>query len=218
MGASRLRALRSAPPLLAVCLSQACAPDVFAVLSVRDPDRVIPRGAELRVGTSSLAEHLETVALEDRALPVTLTLVSQARTSAVVWVEALSSGELLASARVVAQFSEEGPETPVDLRRVCASDLDCDDGRFCNGAERCRESRCVPGPPACPLAIFPCIPMTCAEVDKACVYNPLDLSDANSCTLDGCSGAVVVHVPVADGTPCEAGARGGRCLAGQCAD
>ncbi len=29
---------------------------------------------------------------------------------------------------------------------ACRSALDCDDGRFCNGVERCEAGRCVPGP------------------------------------------------------------------------
>jgi len=51
---------------------------------------------------------------------------------------------------------------------VCATDADCDDGLFCNGAETCDPlGACRPGTPPCADA-DPCTTITCDETADAC--------------------------------------------------
>jgi hypothetical protein len=46
----------------------------------------------------------------------------------------------------------------------CASDVDCNDGVFCNGAERCINERCVQGSPPCFAGEARCV-----EASKRCI-------------------------------------------------
>ena len=85
------------------------------------------------------------------------------------------------------------PPLSGDGGRRCASDLECDDGYFCNGAERCdpgallpEPSGCVPGDPPCPLA--------CDEDRLACTSCEVadadgDGSDARACGGEDCDDA-----------------------------
>ena len=66
-------------------------------------------------------------------------------------------GITLTLALVVWGCGDDAPPTDVDGGvTLCAADEDCDDGTFCNGAERCEPDSpsasrrgCVPGPPPC---------------------------------------------------------------------
>jgi hypothetical protein len=80
----------------------------------------------------------------------------------------------------------------------CATDADCDDGLFCNGAERCRPgsggSRCAPGQAVdCGSLDTPCARGRCDEVTRACRAEPLAVGspcdDGLHCTHpDACDG------------------------------
>ncbi len=49
-------------------------------------------------------------------------------------------------------------------RRPCVTDHDCDDGRYCTGAERCLEGRCAPGDPVvCLTGGDPCNDSLCDD-------------------------------------------------------
>ena len=62
---------------------------------------------------------------------------------------------------------------------ACVSDTECDDADVCNGVETCIGGVCQPG-------------------------TPLDCSDGNPCTADGCDPvAGCQYVPVSDATPCD---------------
>lgn len=50
---------------------------------------------------------------------------------------------------------------------ACASDPDCDDGMFCNGAERCVDNTCEPGDSPCTL-IQNCVEQTQVCLDIVC--------------------------------------------------
>lgn len=51
----------------------------------------------------------------------------------------------------------------------CVTDLDCDDGAWCTGAETCREGRCVPGAPVvCLTGGDVCVESVCDEEARAC--------------------------------------------------
>jgi hypothetical protein len=55
------------------------------------------------------------------------------------------------------------PPTP------CVTDAECDDGRWCTGAEVCLEGRCSPGAPVvCLTGGDPCIDSVCDENARAC--------------------------------------------------
>ena len=60
----------------------------------------------------------------------------------------------------------------VDAAFVCAADFECDDGDYCNGVERCRDTACQPGTPPCDAAaercdesMDRCTPIDCADAD-----------------------------------------------------
>jgi len=44
----------------------------------------------------------------------------------------------------------QGTTTTTLVPGECVNDIDCDDGKFCNGAETCVEGKCVDGTPPCP--------------------------------------------------------------------
>ncbi len=93
-------------------------------------------------------------------------------------------------------------DSPDNFDGVCISDSDCDDGVFCNGAERCVSGQCVQGtPPNCDDGID-CTADSCDEEQKSCIHTPDNsvCSDGNACNgeeiCDPTSGCV-------DGTPLE---------------
>lgn len=70
---------------------------------------------------------------------------------------------------------DEQPDVPVDdgPPRECTSDAQCDNGRFCDGAERCEAGFCVRGsPPVCDDR-DPCTGDRCDEDARACATEPL---------------------------------------------
>lgn len=80
--------------------------------------------------------------------------------------------------------------------RLCESNASCDDGRFCDGAERCDiggvgsdpATGCAPGvAPTC-FDDFSCTTDSCDEASNACSYVPNDAAcaDGVSCTVDTC--------------------------------
>ena len=67
----------------------------------------------------------------------------------------------------------------------CSSDAACDDGCFCNGAERCSDSVCVLGDDPC-VDAFDCTADSCIEEVNRCVFDP----QAEMCSDgDACNGA-----------------------------
>ena len=76
---------------------------------------------------------------------------------------------------------------------VCGSDAECDDGVYCNGAERCVEGECVEGSNPCPDDGLFCTGVeTCDEGNDTCVQSgdpcaPLECDEENDvclCTVD----------------------------------
>jgi alpha-tubulin suppressor-like RCC1 family protein len=97
-------------------------------------------------------------------------------------------------------------EPPVDAASVCASDVDCDDGTFCNGVERC--SPLAPGasPEGCvPAGGPPCTsPRVCRESAHACLTSCDTQPDADGdghaapeCGGDDCDDADAARNPTA---------------------
>lgn len=71
----------------------------------------------------------------------------------------------------------------------CRSDLDCDDGVFCNGTERCDPVRgCISSSPVqCIFNGDRCVMGVCAEASRQCVRSPRD-EDRDGFSLVGCPG------------------------------
>ncbi len=70
----------------------------------------------------------------------------------------------------------------MDAGSVCESDLACDDGVYCNGAERCDAGQCVAGTAPCATAL-------CSEAARTCETDcdlDRDGHDAISCGGDDC--------------------------------
>ena len=74
---------------------------------------------------------------------------------------------------------DDGVPDPIDPPEQCTSDLDCDDGNFCNGPETCVDSACLAGMDPCPAQM-------CDEAGEACVDCLAD-SDCDDGTF--CNGA-----------------------------
>lgn len=72
----------------------------------------------------------------------------------------------------------------------CMADNDCDDGRFCNGQERCLAGACVSGPLPCPDDL-------CDEFGDGCVecLLPSACDDGDPCTIDDCAIGDCEHTP-----------------------
>lgn len=111
--------------------------------------------------------------------PTPTTMPSPAAASAPVPIAAAVGAGLAAGAVTGAVVASQrgGGGTRIaaaaTLGTACNTDADCDDGRFCNGEEVCRDGACAPGtPPA--------------------------LSDEIACTLDVCDEAsrTVQHLPM----------------------
>src|SRR5690349_11793302 len=51
---------------------------------------------------------------------------------------------------------------------TCTTDDDCDDGRFCDGQERCRNGECSAGAPVVCDDGIECTTDTCAETTREC--------------------------------------------------
>ena len=72
----------------------------------------------------------------------------------------------------------------------CAVDDHCDDGYFCNGAERCMTGTCEAGPPPCPQELCDESRAICEECLVASVCD-----DEDPCTLDDCVLGTCEHTP-----------------------
>ncbi|HRY94286.1 MAG TPA: thrombospondin type 3 repeat-containing protein [Myxococcota bacterium] len=70
----------------------------------------------------------------------------------------------------------------------CGADADCDDGLFCNGAERCLEGSCVPQADFSCDDGLACTADSCDEAADACVFSPAPgaCDDGDACTADAC--------------------------------
>ncbi|MBK7777969.1 MAG: hypothetical protein IPI43_28295 [Sandaracinaceae bacterium] len=98
---------------------------------------------------------------------------------------------------------------------LCTANTDCDDGVFCNGAERCMPSSTAAGADGCVVGVAPCIAnMTCDEAadtcGTACTDGDMDGDghDAVACGGDDCDDTDADRFP---GNPetCDDGARAG---------
>jgi hypothetical protein len=76
---------------------------------------------------------------------------------------ALGSAELLPG---------RGVTLLLTLGLPCDTAGDCQDGRYCNGPERCVDRTCAPGEPACPPSIHACVEITCEEEARTCLTTP----------------------------------------------
>jgi len=132
------------------------------VVTIADPAQVATDFAELWVGTSATA--VKQVALSSHSLPLAITVTRVTAGEAELWVEARDAmGEPLGRARTQGRFARSGsPSATATLEKACASDAQCVDSSFCNGAERCVEGVCLDGDAACRTS-FPCIVSTCVE-------------------------------------------------------
>ncbi len=103
--------------------------------------------------------------------------------------------------------------TPIDP--PCETDADCDDGLFCNGAERCSEGQCEAGAPPCELTSDSC--PTCDEDRGECIV--LECTSSADCDNGRfCDGAEVCAdecICVEGNMPCDGACDNalGQCLA-----
>jgi hypothetical protein len=90
-----------------------------------------------------------------------------------------------------------------DIPKKCISDIDCDDGDVCNGAETC-DKVCQPGTPVDCDDSDACTTDTCNAETGDCVYDPINCDDSNSETTDACDPAtgLCVYTPVSCTDPC----------------
>lgn len=84
---------------------------------------------------------------------------------------------LLALAPVLMFLAEPVCGQPVGAAAQCTADIDCDDGRFCNGGESCLSGQCVDAAPACGL-------QACDESLDLCVDGYAPSLEAGVVTTD----------------------------------
>ncbi|MFO0682439.1 MAG: putative metal-binding motif-containing protein [Sandaracinus sp.] len=81
----------------------------------------------------------------------------------------------------------------------CTSDRDCDDGRFCNGAEICAPDASTADARGCAIGVAPCAASSCVENAHTCVEGCVDAdqdgSPAASCGGDDCDDADAASFP-----------------------
>ncbi len=75
------------------------------------------------------------------------------------------------------------PET-----QQCTSDAECDDGRFCNGPERCDADRIGANANGCVITRPPCNGLVCFEESDSCAVECVDL-DIDGVTAVHCGGS-----------------------------
>ncbi|MFH1110607.1 MAG: PKD domain-containing protein [Planctomycetota bacterium] len=68
---------------------------------------------------------------------------------------------------------------------TCTLDAECDDGAFCNGAERCVNRTCVAGTPPTVNDVVVCTIDTCDEVNNVIVHTPDNSACDNGSFCDG---------------------------------
>jgi hypothetical protein len=69
---------------------------------------------------------------------------------------------------------DAGFDAGFDAGPPCSSDADCDDGVFCDGAETCRGSLCMPGSPIVCNDGVACTDDRCDEGTRSCRSAPVD--------------------------------------------
>jgi alpha-tubulin suppressor-like RCC1 family protein len=127
---------------------------------------------EGRTSESLLPERAPSRALE---LPTTYTIVAPGREGLLeVVVEALGEqGEVVGRGRGSGQLiPRDGIAITVDLGLPCQDEADCQDGLFCNGAERCMAGVCSRGDVPCPPSAIPCVQVACLEEEADCAVTP----------------------------------------------
>lgn len=79
----------------------------------------------------------------------------------------------------------------------CDSDVDCNDGNFCNGAESCVNGTCVAGTSPCWVGEI-CNEATGECATAECMVNS-DCDDSDLCTVDACTDGQCVNTDVVCG-------------------
>ncbi len=120
--------------------------------------------------------------------------------------------------------SAKGLDSRMDVVRItagrstCTTDSQCDDGLFCNGSERCVDSKCQAGPaPDCSSLDGPCTKGVCNEHAAQCETQDLPqgtaCDDGLFCTVDTTCDD---HGQCQGGSPRDCSASGGSCVSGTC--
>ena len=158
--------------LLVATLS--CADDAYVVLSIEDPEGLAASATALSysVPGDPAFTRLE---LEGQGFPVTNTLIGQDGEERELWIAALGERNV-ALGRAVIQISFEAGRIGSATARLgapCYEAADCDDGRYCNGAETCVGAICAAGEPPCPRSPFSCVDVACLESAADCEITPV---------------------------------------------
>lgn len=203
---------REACGLWALLTLAACSP-AGALVQVEDPQQVARDADRLEVWTSARPEP-SSVELPEDGFPVTFVLTGQEGLTGEVFVGARAGERRIAVGSAQVELSKASPSVVIALEAGCDSDQDCDDGRFCTGAERCSLGRCVQGDLPCGAAFEGCVTWVCVEAAAACeVALEAVLDDREPCTEDLCWLGEVRHPARPDGTPCPTGlCEGGVCV------
>ncbi len=173
---------------------------------------------------------------EPLAFPATYSVVANGRAGTLeVLVEALSQeGARVAQARgAVTLVDGRGAYLDLTLVAACVLDVDCDDGSWCDGVERCVEGTCRPADDEerpCPPSLHTCVEQRCLEEADQCSVRvdhgrcaPLTTDDGGTeptyCdTLTGCTRGhpCSSDAECQDGSTCNGPERcvAGRCMAG----
>lgn len=214
-------ALRAVACSLA-CAAAACSASPSVVVTVEDPAGAAGAADHLEVSTRLRPELRERLPLEGRGLPATFVYAGVARSEPTLVVRALEGERELALGQARVRVPEQGASaSTVVLRAACAEDADCDDGRFCNGVERCAVGRCEAGAEPCAVGPLSCLAIGCDDARAACRYASVaEIDDGDPCTRDLCGLEGPRHEARADGDVCEQASlpNGGRgvCVAGAC--
>ncbi len=166
----RAHATLSVTAALLACL--ACDSRAFVVLEMKDPLGLTAGATRLRF--ESAEGVFAEVALPEEGFPLSQTLVGRDGASRTIWVDALDdAGTNLARASATLTFDRRrtGAAEAV-FGRPCELSVECDDGAFCNGAERCVDRVCRPGEDPCPPSPFACVGVACDEAADTCEVVP----------------------------------------------
>jgi hypothetical protein len=86
--------------------------------------------------------------------------------------------------------------------KTCATDADCDDNVFCNGAEKCTDGKCLNGPaPNCDDSIA-CTTDACVESSKSCTHTANNAACDDGQFCDGVETCNAATGCVAGTPPC----------------
>ncbi len=124
-----------------------------------------------------------------------MTIAVRRRDAALVGLFLLVSFGCEAS-RVEPEVRDGGVDAPAAL---CTRDEDCDDGSFCNGAERCDPSRADASARGCVTGSPPCADAPCLETEGRCGGDCEDADgdghEAEACGGDDCDDADPTRFP-----------------------